>query len=247
MAADIRIQDLWFSYNGSPILEGITLDIERGEFLGLIGPNAGGKSTLLKLILGLLEPSRGNIEVLGTTPYKARKRLGYVPQHAAFTRDFPISVEETVMLGRLGLTGHIGTFNRRDREQARAALAAVEIESLRQRSLHELSGGQLQRVLIARALACDPEVLLLDEPTANIDMRAEEDIFALLKEYNSRMSIIVVSHDIAFISTYVSRVACLNRKLVCHQTAELDGKLIDTLYGTPVHMIHHHDHGHGHT
>lgn len=247
MAAVIRIQDLWFSYNGSPVLEGITLDIERGEFLGLIGPNAGGKSTLLKLILGLLEPSRGSIEVLGTTPCKARKRLGYVPQHAAFARDFPISVEETVMLGRLGLTSRIGSFNRRDREHARAALAAVEIESLRQRSLYELSGGQLQRVLIARALACDPEVLLLDEPTANIDMRAEEDIFALLKGYNSRMTIIVVSHDIAFISTYVSRVACLNRKLVCHQTAELDGKLIDTLYGTPVHMIHHHDHGHGHS
>ncbi|MDZ7734753.1 MAG: metal ABC transporter ATP-binding protein [Gammaproteobacteria bacterium] len=243
MSAVISIRNLWFSYNGAPILEGVTLDVERGEFIGLIGPNAGGKSTLLKLMLGLLEPSRGSIEVLGTTPHKARGRLGYVPQHAAFARDFPISVEETVMLGRLGLTRMIGGFSRHDREQARAALAAVEIESLRSRGLNELSGGQLQRVLIARALACDPEVLLLDEPTANIDMRAEEDIFALLKGYKSRMTIIVVSHDIAFISTYVSRVACLNRKLVCHQTAEIDGKLIDTLYGTPVHMIHHEGHG----
>lgn len=239
MAAVISIKDLWYAYNGTPVLERITLDIERGEFLGLIGPNAGGKSTLLKLILGLLEPARGSIEVLGTMPEQARKRLGYVPQHAAFPRDFPINVEETVMLGRLGLTRTAGSFSRYDRQQARAALAAVEIGTLRRRSLYELSGGQLQRVLIARALACEPEILLLDEPTANIDMRAEEDIFALLKGYNSRMTIIVVSHDVSFVTTYVSRVACLNRSLVCHQTAHLDGKLIDELYGKHVHLVHH--------
>lgn len=239
MAAAISVNNVWYAYNGAPVLEGITLDIERGEFLGLIGPNAGGKSTLLKLILGLLEPARGSIEVLGTTPVEARRHLGYVPQHASFPRDFPINVEETVMLGRLGLTRTAGGFSRYDHQQARAALAAVEIESLRHRSLHELSGGQLQRVLIARALACEPEVLLLDEPTANIDMRAEEDIFALLKSYNSRMTIVVVSHDISFITTYVSRVACLNRKLVCHQTAQLDGTLIEELYGKPVQYIQH--------
>ncbi len=244
MAAIMSVNDLWFSYNGEPILEDITLDVERGEFLGLIGPNAGGKSTLLKLLLGLLTPSRGSIEVLGTTPEKARHRLGYVPQHAVFDRKFPISVEETVMLGRLGLTRTLGSFSRHDHEQARAALAAVEIEPLRNRGLYELSGGQLQRVLIARALACDPEILLLDEPTANIDMRAEEDIFALLKGYNSRMTIIVVSHDIAFISTYVSRVACLNRRLICHQAGPLEGSLIEELYGKPMHVVHHGDHGH---
>lgn len=240
----IEINDVWYAYDDRPVLEGVTLDIQRGEFLGLIGPNAGGKSTLLKLILGLLEPGRGSIHVLGDKPEAARGRLGYVPQHAAFPRDFPISVEETVMLGRLGQTRTAGPFSRDDHQRARAALAAVEIEPLRRRSLHELSGGQLQRVLIARALVCEPEVLLLDEPTANIDMRAEEDIFALLKEYNAHMTIVVVSHDIAFISTYVSRVACLNRQLMCHQTAQLDGKLIEQLYGAPMHLInhgHHHD------
>jgi len=240
----IAINELWFSYNGEPVLEDITLNVERGEFLGLIGPNAGGKSTLLKLLLGLLTPSRGSIEILGTTPVQARGRIGYVPQYAMFDRKFPISVEETVMLGRLGLTRTLGSFSRHDRLRAREALATVEIGHLRNRGLHELSGGQLQRVMIARALACDPEILLLDEPTANIDMRAEEDIFALLKSYNSRMTIIVVSHDIAFISTYVSLVACLNHKLICHQAGPLESSLIEELYGQPMHRVHHGDHGH---
>ncbi len=240
----IDINELWFSYNSEPVLEDITLNVERGEFLGLIGPNAGGKSTLLKLLLGLLTPSRGSIEILGTTPVQARGRIGYVPQYAMFDRKFPISVEETVMLGRLGLTRTLGSFSRHDRQRAREALATVEIGHLRNRGLHELSGGQLQRVMIARALACDPEILLLDEPTANIDMRAEEDIFALLKSYNSRMTIIVVSHDIAFISTYVSLVACLNHKLICHQAGPLESSLIEELYGQPMHMVHHGDHGH---
>jgi len=244
MSTVISIRDLWFAYNGVPVLEAIDLDIERGEFMGLIGPNAGGKSTLLKLMLGLLEPNRGRIEILGTSPAAARQWLGYVPQYAAFARDFPISVEETVMLGRIGQTCLPGGFTRSDRVQARAALAAVNIESLHDRALNELSGGQLQRVLIARALACDPEVLLLDEPTANIDLRAEEDIFALLKEYKSRMSIVVVSHDVSFISTYVSRVACLNRRLICHQPEALEGGLIEDLYGTPVHRVRHDGHGH---
>lgn len=244
MNSVIAINELWFSYNGEPVLEDITLAVERGEFLGLIGPNAGGKSTLLKLLLGLLTPSRGSIEVLGTTPMEARGRIGYVPQYAMFDRNFPISVEETVMLGRLGLTRTLGGFSREDQARAREALDAVEIAHLHNRGLHELSGGQLQRVMIARALACDPEILLLDEPTANIDMRAEEDIFALLKSYNSRMTIIVVSHDIAFISTYVSLVACLNHKLMCHQAGPLESSLIEELYGQPMHRVHHGEHGH---
>ncbi len=239
MNAVITLRDVWYAYDSQPVVEGIDLDVERGEFLGLIGPNAGGKSTLLKLLLGLLTPDRGQIRVLGKPPLEARRYVGYVPQHAAFPRDFPINVEETVMLGRLGLNWRPGRFSRSDRSAARAALEAVEIGHLGRRGLYELSGGQLQRVLIARALVSDPQVLLLDEPTANIDMRAEEDIFALLKSYNEAMTIVVVSHDIAFISTYVSRVACLNRRLVCHQAAELDGNVIEKLYGKPMHLIQH--------
>ncbi|MEX2516155.1 MAG: ATP-binding cassette domain-containing protein, partial [Gammaproteobacteria bacterium] len=209
----------------------------------LIGPNAGGKSTLLKLMLGLLQPDAGAIEVLGTKPAASRLQMGYVPQHAAFARDFPINVEETVMLGLLGLSRNAGGFSRTDRAKVAAALATVEIEDLAKRRLQELSGGQLQRVLIARALISEPEILLLDEPTANIDVRAEEDIFALLKNHNEKMTIVVVSHDVAFISGFVSRVACLNRTLVCHDTAAIDGQLIKNLYAAPVRLIQH-NHAH---
>ncbi|MEX0951635.1 MAG: metal ABC transporter ATP-binding protein [Gammaproteobacteria bacterium] len=241
--AVIKVSDVSFAYNGKPVLEHIDLDIVRGEFIGLIGPNAGGKSTLLKLMLGLLQPDAGAIEVLNTTPVASRLRMGYVPQHAAFARDFPINVEETVMLGLLGLSKNAGGFSRTDRTKATAALAAVEIEDLAKRRLQELSGGQLQRVLIARALISEPEILLLDEPTANIDVRAEEDIFALLKNHNEKMTIVVVSHDVAFISGFVSRVACLNRTLVCHDTAAIDGQLIENLYAAPVRLIQH-NHSH---
>lgn len=239
MSSIIEISDVWFSYDGAWVLEGINLDIEHGEFIGVIGPNAGGKSTLLKLMLGLLEPGRGTIRIFGRPPEVAREQIGYVPQHAAFPRDFPISVLETVLLGIIGRHNRIGRFSRAEKDRARTALEAVEIGELHNRSLNELSGGQLQRVLIARALVSEPEILLLDEPTANIDVRAEEDIFALLKSYNEKMTIVVVSHDIAFISSYVSRVACLNRTLICHETAELQGGVIEELYGAPVRFIQH--------
>jgi zinc transport system ATP-binding protein len=235
----IQIHNLAFSYDGEPVLKDICLDVLQGEFLGIIGPNAGGKSTLLKLIMGLLEPQRGSVLVFGKPPSNVSARIGYIPQHALFPHDFPISVEETVLLGRLGQTRPFLGYNRRDKAVARQAMEAVEIGPLRKKLLSELSGGQLQRVLIARALACEPEILLLDEPTANIDVRVEEDIFALLKQYNEKMTILVVSHDVAFISSYVTRVACLNRTLVCHDTADLTGQIIDELYGTHVRLIQH--------
>lgn len=235
----IQIHNLAFGYDGVPVLQDICLDVQKGEFLAIIGPNAGGKSTLLKLTMGVLEPARGSVRVFGKPPRDVCARIGYIPQHALFPHDFPISVEETVLLGRLGQTRSFGGYNQKDKTVARQALEAVEIGPLRRKLLSELSGGQLQRVLIARALACEPEILLLDEPTANIDIRVEEDIFALLKHYNEKMTILVVSHDIAFISSYVSRVACLNRTLVCHETADLTGQIIDELYGTHVRLIQH--------
>jgi zinc transport system ATP-binding protein len=142
-------------------------------------------------------------------------------------------------MGRLGLTSPIGGYSKNDRNIATGAMQAVEILDIAGRPIGSLSGGQLQRVLIARALACKPEILILDEPTANIDMRVEEDIFGLLEQYNDHMTIIVVSHDIGFISGYVDRVACLNQMLVCHKTDEISGKTIEELYGAPVRMIHH--------
>ena len=147
---------------------------------------------------------------------------------------------DTVLLGRLGQNRKWSiTYSSEDRDIAREVMEAVEILDIAGRPIGSLSGGQLQRVLIARALACRPEILILDEPTANIDIRVEEDIFSMLKRHDNHMTVIVVSHDIAFISGYVDRVACLNQTLICHDTAEISGKTIEELYGAPVKMIHH--------
>ena len=235
----IRLDDVSFSYVGPLVLENVSLSISAKEFLGVVGPNGGGKSTLLKLILGLLQPSSGTITVFGTTPGKGRKRIGYVPQQARFNRDFPITVDDAVLLGRLGRSRFLVRYSKKDRSLCEQALRETEILDLKRRRLNTLSGGQLQRVLIARALVSDPEVLILDEPTANIDLRVEEDIFDLLKRLNQRATIIVVSHDVGFISQYVNRVACLNRTLICHQTSDISGEMIENLYASPVQMIKH--------
>lgn len=236
----IEIKDLSFNYGGADILQNISLNVEAGEFLGLVGPNAGGKSTLLKIILGLLKPSSGHVRLFGLPAAEGRKRIGYCPQYAEFSRNYPITVEELVLMGRLGRTKLFGGYTKNDRQIAQEAMQATEVEKIQQENLYTLSGGQLQRAMIARALASKPEVLILDEPTANIDQRVEVDIFQLLKQLNSRMTIIVVSHDIGFISEYVDRVACLNRTLICHKTSELTGENIEELYGSHVHMIEHH-------
>jgi len=239
LTAVITFKDVSFTYGGPLILDHVDLVIEKGEFLGVVGPNGGGKSTLLRLALGLLEPTSGQVRVLGKAPTAARRMIGYVPQFATFKRDFPISVEETVLLGRLGITKPLGGYRSIDRQIACRVMAETEILDLKNRHIATLSGGQLQRVLIARALACEPEILLLDEPTANIDLRVETDIFDLLKEINDRTTIVVVSHDIGFISKYVRRVACLNRTLICHSASQITGEIIQELYGRPVRMIRH--------
>jgi zinc transport system ATP-binding protein len=235
----IALENVSFAYAGVPALEDVSLEVEEGEFLGLVGPNGGGKSTLLKLVLGLLAPDAGRVSVLGLAPARSRGAIGYVPQFAAFRRDFPVTVEDTVLLGRLGKTRLLFGYRSEDREVARHAMEETGVAALAARPIETLSGGQLQRTLIARALAGEPRILLLDEPTANIDLRAEVDIFDLLKALNARMTIVVVSHDIGFISQYVTRIACLNRTLLCHTTSPISGELIEQLYGAPVRMIRH--------
>lgn len=246
MSQVVALHQVSFAYSNLPVLQDVSLTVTPGEFLGIVGPNGGGKSTLLKLILGLLTPDAGQITVLGDSVHNQRHRLGYVPQHPGFARDFPISVREVVNLGRLGRrnTGWQALrpqrITRADRAAVTRALAEVEVTELAERQIGSLSGGQLQRVLLARALASEPALLLLDEPTANIDQRLEGDIFDLLQQLNQRMTILVVSHDIGFISSYVTRVACINQTLICHQTDAIDGQVIQHLYGEPVRMVAHH-------
>ncbi|TVQ84988.1 MAG: metal ABC transporter ATP-binding protein [Chromatiaceae bacterium] len=235
----IEVDRVCFAYGPVSVLQDVDLSVQPGEFLGLVGPNAGGKSTLLRLILGLLQPQAGRIRVLGQIPRRARGRVGYVPQHPGFPRDFPISVQEVVLMGRLGLGMALGSYRRTDRAAAACALAEVEAADLAGRQIGTLSGGQLQRVLLARALVSDPAILILDEPTANIDQRMEGEIFDLLAALNARLTILLVSHDIGFISGYVSRVACLNRTLLCHATEAIDAAAISAVYGSGVRRIQH--------
>ena len=245
----IDINGCHFNYGERIILENINLHVSSGEFLGIVGPNAGGKSTLLKLILGLLQPLKGSVKVFNRTPEHGRHHIGYVPQYPLFPREFPISVTDVVLQGRIGCSSRRwfsalkpGFYSQNDRLVTQNALAEVEASDLGDRPISTLSGGQLQRVLLARALVTQPRILILDEPTANIDQRLESDIFDLLKDLNQRMTILVVSHDIGFISSYVTRVACINRTLVCHHTDAINGETIQNLYGESVRMVAHHHH-----
>ena len=247
--AAIRLEAVSTVYEGErrPALREVTLTVDAGELVYVVGPNAAGKTTLLETINGLLPPATGTVQVHGmdvtTHGRHVRQAIGYVPQYPAFARDFPVTVEQVVLTGRLGRGRLLGGYRRDDRELARWVMTQTEIVDLAPRRIATLSGGQLQRVLVARALACEPQILILDEPTANIDMRVESDIFDLLRVLNQRMTILVVSHDVAFISAYVRRVACVNRTLLCHATESIDGQVIQDLYGGEVrHVAHVHPH-----
>lgn len=235
----IEITHVDFAYNGDLILEDVVLTVKEGDFLGVVGPNGSGKSTLLKIILGLIHPLRGRVRVFGQSPERARHLIGYVPQHADLDASFPISVTDVVLIGRLGRAPLLGSYRKIDQQAAQEAMQRAEIYDLRNSRFGTLSGGQKQRVLMARALVGKPELLLLDEPTASIDGRVEQDIYELLKRLNQRVTIILVSHDLGFISTYVNRVACVNRGLACNRTEDITGDVIEACYSGPVRMLKH--------
>ena len=237
--AVVEITQVDFSYDGDLVLEDITLSVEQGDFLGVVGPNGSGKTTLLKIILGLVHPLRGKVRVFDQVPERARQLIGYVPQHADLDASFPVSVMDVVLIGRLGKAPMLGRYRKNDRQAAEEAMRQVEIYDLRSHRFGTLSGGQKQRVLMARALVGQPELLLLDEPTASIDGRVEQGIYELLKKLNEDVPIILVSHDLGFISTYVNRVACVNRRLVCNPTEHITGDVIEACYSGPVHMLKH--------
>jgi zinc transport system ATP-binding protein len=227
-----------FSFGAVPVLEDVTLSVREREFASIVGPNGAGKSTLLKLILGLLRPNTGEVRVFGERPTKVRQRIGYTPQHAQYDPLFPISVLEVVLMGRLEKHWG-GRYSRADKEAARRALKEVALEDLEKRPFGELSGGQRQRVLIARSLVGEPDLLLLDEPTANVDAKLETQLLTLLKELNQRMTILLVSHDLGFVSSVVESVICVSRRVAVHPTSELTGEAIRDIYGGDVRMVRH--------
>ncbi len=232
----IRLEDVWVRFNHNTVLEDIDLTVPRGDYLAVLGPNGGGKTTLLRTILGLVTPERGKVEVLGKPPSKTRDRIGYVPQHARYDKDFPVSVWDVVLMGRLSNGRSSG---KDDEEVAVDALKAVDLLDLKDRQIDELSGGQRQRVFIARALTVEPEILLLDEPTSSIDTKVETNLYDLLADLNKTITIMMVTHDVAVVSTRVKRVACLNRKLILHDEKQVTKEELETTYQCPVELVAH--------
>jgi zinc transport system ATP-binding protein len=236
----IDIHNLSVRYDKIFALKDIKLQIEYGDFIGIIGPNGSGKSTLLKSILGLVAPVSGRIKVLGMEPEQARGHLGYVPQTTIIDRNFPISVREAVMMGRLvGQHGFLHHYNHEDREIVQDYLQRLEILDLADRQIGQLSGGQFKRVLIARALVVQPRMLLLDEPTASLDAASSSHIYSILQELNREITIVIVTHDTLAVSTYLKSIACINQSLYYHGDPHLSSDLVMQLYGCPVELIAH--------
>lgn len=212
----VQVKNLNFSYDKQIILENITLDVNKGDFLAIIGPNGGGKSTLLKTILGINKTKNGEVKIFGNEPKKNLSSVGYVPQNTNVNINFPIKVIEVVMMGHVGHKRPLFGYKKEEIACAMGALAQVGMEKFANEKIGSLSGGQRQRVMIARALCAHPKILLLDEPTANIDVDGQKQVYDLLKLLNKTITIIVVSHDIAVILEYANKVAHINKKLTFH-------------------------------
>ena len=240
----IELEGVSFAFdNRQPVLSDVTLAVAPLSFACMIGPNGGGKTTLLKLILGLLEPTAGRIRVLGTTPQRARHRIGYMSQHATLDRAFPVRVLDVVLMGRLGPRRAAGPFDRADVAAARSTLERVGLADFERRPFADLSGGQRQRVLLARALTSGPELLLLDEPASGLDQKVERDFFDLLQELNRTTTVVLVSHDLGFVQSFVRSVICVHGTVDVHPTNQLDGTTIRELYSGEVRVVRH-DHHH---
>lgn len=227
----ISIEKLFFSYD-SLILENVTLKIHEGELIGLIGPNGGGKTTLIKLILGLLEPQSGKIKVLGKKPKEVCTRIGYVPQFLNIDKSFPITVLELVLLG--SIFQYPLKFNKEDKERALHLLDQMGIVQLAKRRFGSLSGGETQRALIAKSLMADPEILILDEPTANVDSLQEQRIIEIILSLKKKKTILLVSHDLDIIIEYVDEVVLIQRKVSMKKPKELCEHFSLGLYHNPI-------------
>lgn len=219
----LKIKELSYKYTKTKVLENINLTVEDNDFLAIIGPNGGGKSTLLKLILGLLKAQDGTIEKKIPNDF-----IGYVPQNTNLNIDFPITALEVVLMGHIGKKKKLFGYSKEDISCAMNSLGKVGMLGFEKRKIGDLSGGQRQRVFIARALCANPKVMLLDEPTASIDVKGQNEIYELLKELNKSICIIVVSHDISVLLNYAKNVAHVNRNLVYHNLENIHKNLNTT-------------------
>jgi len=240
-------RQLAYHANGQTVLQGVSVRISRGDYCAIIGPNGGGKTTLIRLLLGLEKPDGGEILLFGQPQrrFSAWSKIGYVPQRVSqFDRQFPATVLEVVKMGRVGKRGLFGQEREADRKAVAEAMEKMDVAHLADRLVGELSGGQRQRVMIARALASEPEVLILDEPNTGVDMASQQRFYALLRELNreEKLTIVFVTHDIGVIADDIGLLLCINQTLLsCSNPSEvLSCSQMSALYGIDAHLIHHH-------
>lgn len=220
----ISIKNLSFKYDNQSVLDDISLNISKNDFLAIIGPNGGGKSTLLKLLLGLISPNNGEIKIFNANPKINNEQIGYVPQNTNINLDFPINALDVVLMGYNRKEKVFFNHSDQNIQKAYDLLKKVGIDDVSKNKISSLSGGQRQRVMIARALFSNPSILILDEPTASIDAIGQKQIFELLKELNKTITIIVVSHDISMALDYATTIAYVNKKLSFHKSHPIDAK-----------------------
>lgn len=234
MTSAVNFNHVSFAYEDVPVLSNVSLNVEQGAFYGIIGPNGGGKTTLLKLIMGFLKPISGDIKVLGNSPSLVRSQLAYVPQTMRFDKQFPISVIEVVLQGRLSQLSWLGTYSKNDIQAAQEALDKVGILQLQDRAFGTLSGGQAQRTLIARALVSNPSILLLDEPTASVDVKAQVEIYDLLQSLKGSMTILMVTHDLSIAIEKVQKIICVQNNVMMLTPQEVCEHFAMGLYHYPL-------------
>ncbi|MBW1973360.1 MAG: metal ABC transporter ATP-binding protein [Deltaproteobacteria bacterium] len=232
----IEVKNLYFGYEKNLVLEDVNLDIFEKDFLLIIGPNGGGKTTLLKLILGILKPWKGEINFYDDN---ISKKIGYVPQFSSFNKNFPISVFNMVLMGTIDSKNFIKKYKKEEIEKTKEILDKLDLYYIKDENINSLSGGLLQRVLIARSLVADPKVLLLDEPTASIDITSQLNLRDFLLELNKKITIVVVTHDPTSFAQIYDHIACVNRRLFYHGRGELDAQLLEKVYGCPVELLGH--------
>ncbi len=229
-----------FAYDRAPVLKDVSVTIQEGDFVSIIGPNGAGKTTLVKLLMGLLEPTRGSVSLFGGAPRNTRRLVGYVPQYSSFDHRFPILVRDVVRMG--AMEKGLSLFPRGESGRVQRALERVGMEGEEKSSFNALSGGQRQRVLIARALAAEPRLLIMDEPTSNVDGAAEERLRELLRALNREMTLMLVTHDLGFVAPVVNKVLCVNVQARIHETTEVTDEMIRELFGSNQRFVEHRAH-----
>jgi zinc transport system ATP-binding protein len=235
----IELDNVCFSYRNHLIIDDATVRVYPGEFVAVVGPNGSGKTTLLKMLLGMLAPSSGTVRIMGGNPKRTRKRIGYMPQYAHLDPKFPISALSVTLMGRLGHTSSIFGYSQRDLRIARQAMERLDMWDHRDEHFSELSGGQRRRVLIARALAVEPELLLLDEPIAGLDCEMGEELLEILNELSNSVTVVLVSHELSFVSKYVNKVICVKTSVRTHPTGEITPEILGEFYGPAMRQVRH--------